>query len=79
MSNAPKSTEFSSTQSALIDVGKVAMLCGCSRRHIRRLSDCGRMPSPLRLGSILRWRRDEIMKWIRAGCPSCRTGKGGGK
>ncbi len=55
----------------LLDVRAVAsMLGGCSTRHIYRLSDAGRMPRPIRLGSLVRWRRAELEVWIGAGCPS---------
>lgn len=53
----------------LLDVVTVAELCGCSARTVRRLADAGRMPRPLRLGSLVRWRRAELEAWIGAGCP----------
>jgi excisionase family DNA binding protein len=65
---------------ALLDVKAVAVLLGgCSTRHIYRLSDSGRMPLPLRLGSLVRWNRAQIQEWIDAGCPKVRhvAAKGG--
>jgi len=59
-------------ESALIDVRVVAVLLGCSTRHVYRLTDAGRMPPPVRLGALIRWRRAEIEEWIAAGCPSTR-------
>ena len=45
----------------LLDVRAVAaLLGGCSVRHIYRLVDGGRMPRPLKLRSLLRWRRAEL-------------------
>jgi predicted DNA-binding transcriptional regulator AlpA len=35
-----------------------------------KLNAAGRMPTPVRLGSLMRWRRKEIMEWIDAGCPT---------
>lgn len=61
----------------LLDVGGVAALLRCSRRHVYRLSDAARMPRPVRLGSLVRWRRAELMRWLDDGCPKCR--KGGGR
>jgi excisionase family DNA binding protein len=58
---------------ALIDVRAVAALLDCSPRHVYRLSDGGRMPAPRRLGSLVRWRRQELLDWIAAGCPDRRT------
>jgi excisionase family DNA binding protein len=56
------------------DVNAVAEKCDCSPRHIYRLADSGRMPAPVRLGSLVRWDLEEIDRWIVAGCPSCRKG-----
>jgi excisionase family DNA binding protein len=57
-------------EAALLDVKAVAALLGCSTRHVYRLTDAGRMPAPVRLGALIRWRRAEIEEWIAAGCPS---------
>jgi excisionase family DNA binding protein len=59
---------------ALLDVEGVAALLNCSARHIYRLADMGRMPRPVKLGSLVRWSRAAIQDWIAAGCPSCRNG-----
>jgi len=60
----------------LLDVRAVAaLLGGCSTRHVHRLADAGRMPRPIRLGSLLRWRRAELETWIAAACPSQQPGK----
>ena len=56
---------------ALLDVRAVAAMCGCSSRHIYRLSDAGKMPRPLRIGRLIRWRRAALETWIADGCASC--------
>jgi predicted DNA-binding transcriptional regulator AlpA len=56
----------------LLDVNGVSSLGIGSTRHIYRLSDAGRMPAPVKLGALVRWRRREIMDWIAAGCPAVR-------
>jgi excisionase family DNA binding protein len=61
----------------LIDIRKVASLLSCSPRHVQRLADMGRMPRPLRLGTLIRWRHSEIDSWIAEGCPSLSTSGGG--
>jgi excisionase family DNA binding protein len=61
----------------LLDVQAVAELLGCSARHIYRLSDAGKMPAPVKLGSLVRWSASAIREWIDAGCPSVRALKGG--
>lgn len=62
-------------ESALLDVGQVAALLRCSQRHIYRLSDAGRMPTPLRLGTLVRWSRAAVEDWILGGCKSARAPK----
>ena len=61
------------TQSSakLLGVQAVAELLDCSSRHVYRLADAGRMPAPVKLGSLVRWPRNAIEDWIAAGCPSC--------
>ena len=55
----------------LLDVRAVSELLGsCSTRHVYRLADAGRMPRPVKLGSLVRWRRAELEAWINAGCPT---------
>jgi len=58
---------------ALLDVRQVAAALGCSPRHVYRLADSGRMPRSLKLGSLVRWRRDELKAWIADGCPATQT------
>ena len=57
---------------ALLTVHDVARLLNCSIRTIYRLCDSGRMPRPVKLGSLVRWPRDVIERWIAAGCPGAR-------
>ena len=62
---------------ALLDVQAVARLLGCSTRHVYRLSDGGKMPAPVKVGALVRWRRsgpDGIEAWVAAGCPAVRKG-----
>lgn len=64
-------------QAKLLDVKAVAQLLGCSVRHVYRLSDGGRMPAPVRLGALVRWRLDGpggLREWIAQGCPPMRKG-----
>lgn len=60
---------------SLLSIRAVAkLLGGCSVRHIRRLSDSGRMPRPVKLGHLIRWRRADLEAWITAGCTAKQTG-----
>lgn len=60
-------------------VNAVAAKFACSTRTVYRLSDAGRIPAPLKLGSLVRWDLDEIDEWIAAGCPAVRNVKGAGR
>ena len=59
-------------RSELLNVKDVADLLSCSPRTIYRLADSGRMPHPLRLGTLVRWRRSDLYAWLDAGCPVIR-------
>lgn len=59
--------------SELLNVREVAEILHCSSRHVFRLSENEKMPQPIKLGALVRWRRDEIEAWIADGCPSCET------
>ncbi len=73
MSTVPEATNYSNTD--LLDVRAVAaLLGGCSTRHVFRLADAGRMPQPIKLGSLVRWRRAELDRWISEGCPPTKAG-----
>lgn len=63
-----------SDSASLLDVRAVAALLGCSARHVYRLRDGGRMPLPVMVGALVRWRRADVEDWITAGCPSIRKG-----
>lgn len=59
---------------ALLAVNQLAELLGCSPRHCYRMADAGKLPRPIKLGSLVRWRADEIDAWVKGGCPAIRTG-----
>ena len=49
---------------------EAAALLGVSERTWERLSSQGKTPLPVRLGRSVRWRRQDVMAWLTAGCPS---------
>lgn len=53
----------------LLNVKAVAARLDCSPRHVYRLVDAGKMPAPVRLGVLVRWRKAELDEWLDAGCP----------
>ncbi|KAA5545102.1 helix-turn-helix domain-containing protein [Roseiconus nitratireducens] len=54
----------------LITPQLVARLLGVSTKSVRRLAAAGKMPPPIRVGRLLRWRAGAIHEWIDAGCPA---------
>jgi excisionase family DNA binding protein len=75
---SPRADQGRSTLSgaALLTVDDVAALLNVSTRTVRRMADSGAMPRPVKLASLIRWRRDDIDAWVAAGCPSCRQTRG---
>lgn len=57
-----------SDETRLIAADKVAELLGISKRTLWRLLSAGNIPEPVRLGSVVRWKRDELDGWINGGC-----------
>jgi excisionase family DNA binding protein len=53
----------------LINDHQAAALAGISRGTWCRLRAAGKLPLAIKLGGSVRWRRDEIERWIAAGCP----------
>lgn len=56
----------------LLDVRQVAKLLKCSTRTVWRLADGGRMPAPIKVAALRRWRLAELLDWIEADCPAAR-------
>lgn len=56
----------------LLDVVAVAEVLGISQRGVWRFRDAGRMPAPVSLGRLIRWRAADLTAWIAAGCPDVR-------
>jgi excisionase family DNA binding protein len=65
----------SAVDPALLDVRAVARMLDCSWRHVYRMSDGGKMPQPIRLGTLVRWRKSDIERWLAEGCPPVKRGK----
>lgn len=69
-----------SPQALLISADELAVLLAISTRSLWRLRSAGRLPQPLQLGGSVRWRLDEVQRWIASGCPALNdwhTNKGG--
>ena len=53
----------------LIAAADFARLLRVSTRTLWRQLSAGQIPQPVRFGGTVRWRIDEIRKWIAEGCP----------
>jgi len=54
----------------LLSATDVALQLQCSTRHIYRLADGGKIPAPIRVGTLVRWVAQDIDDWLVGGCPS---------
>lgn len=55
----------------LLTASETARLLGVSRSKFWELASRGRIPLPIRFSPRCpRWPRDELERWIRAGCPN---------
>ena len=58
-----------SQEPLLVSAADVARLLQVSTRTLWRQLSAGQIPKPVRFGGTVRWRIDEIRKWIAEGCP----------
>jgi len=68
VNNAPTLPPPKSVIEQMIDVRALAAMLSCSTRHVYRMHDAALMPPAVRLGALVRWRRQEIEEWIAGGC-----------
>jgi predicted DNA-binding transcriptional regulator AlpA len=54
----------------LLTAEQAAAFCGMSRSVWYKYLAAGKIPRPVKIGSLARWRKDELAAWIAAGCPS---------
>lgn len=59
-----------SSPTALWTAGQVAEQLQISTRTLWRLRREGRVPAPVKVGAATRWRREDLVEWIRTGCPA---------
>ena len=66
-------SELPPAEAKLLDVRAVAAMLDCSTRSVYRLADAGKMPAPLKIGSLCRWSRTNVEDWIEGGCQPVRS------
>ncbi|MHC4063184.1 MAG: helix-turn-helix transcriptional regulator [Planctomycetota bacterium] len=67
--NAKGSATATLSPTELIDVKQVAKELQCSVRQVWRLVASAKIPPPLRIGGMRRWRASDIQSWIKMGFP----------
>lgn len=67
---ADQAHEADRARPEMLNVQQVAEILGCSPRHVYRLADSGKMPKPVRVGTLVRWSFDDLAAWINEGCPA---------
>ncbi len=75
--NTQRKTEVPSE--VLTDLAGVATRLVVSERTVERMVEAGKMPPPMKLGRLRRWRLADVESWIASGCPSTAARVKGGK
>ena len=57
-------------ESLLISRAKAAMLLDVSVATLDRMQASGKLPRPLPINGGIRYRREDLVRWIALGCPS---------
>ncbi|HPC96469.1 MAG TPA: helix-turn-helix domain-containing protein [Sedimentisphaerales bacterium] len=66
----PETKDQSGVAPLLLDAKAVATMLSISRATLYRMSNTGQLgPMPITLGRRKLWRHEEILAWVRAGCP----------
>lgn len=57
-------------ESFLMTAEQAWRMCNLSKSAWYKARASNRIPAPVKIGGALRWRRDELKRWIAAGCPA---------
>ena len=60
----------------LLSTAEAARLCGMGERTLWRHSRSGLAPKPVKIGGLVRYRRQELLEWIENGCQKADATKG---
>jgi len=67
------STQTESQTCQLLTAQALGEMLSLSKRQIFRLTSCGKLPRPLRIGGSVRWAESTISAWLQAGAPDRKT------
>jgi predicted DNA-binding transcriptional regulator AlpA len=71
---APRAPATPAVEPLLLPAPAAAVLCGVSEATWYRIMSANRCPAPVRLSrGCVRWRAEELRRWVEAGCPDRRT------
>lgn len=73
MSSA-QGSRIASNKQLFITPRQLAVMLQVSIRTLWRWRSAGRLPAPVRLGGAVRWRLDDVTRWIDDGCPNLTGG-----
>jgi excisionase family DNA binding protein len=68
-----KQTASSEAPSLLLSAKTLAKRLEVSVRTLWRLRSSGKLPEPVRIGGVIRWRTADIDAWVAAGCPGLQS------
>jgi predicted DNA-binding transcriptional regulator AlpA len=68
-------TEASGQAVLLTDIKGLERMLGRDERSLWRDLGAGKIPAPIKLGRLTKWRVADIREWIAAGCPDCNSWK----
>lgn len=64
-----ENSEATFTGQVLLTVADLAHLLKVATRTVWRLNSAGKLPKPITFGGSVRWKLDDVLAWIKAGCP----------
>lgn len=53
----------------LFTTKEAAAFCMISESSFYKLNKKRMVPKPLRIGTMYRWRKNDLVSWVEAGCP----------
>ncbi len=66
MNTVPQPVVTEPAAALLLDAAGVAARLGCSKATVWRLRDSGKLPQPVKVGSLTRWRTADVEAWVAA-------------
>ena len=57
-------------ESLLVDSKQACKLLKVSERKLWQMWNSDVMPKPMKIGRVVRWSREDLVKWVQEGCPT---------